>query len=451
MGGKRKKRLELYLHIPFCVKKCAYCDFLSAPADEEMRQRYVDALCLEIDGYRQEHHQVHAGHVARLRPCFPFDGTFYDSYEVDSIFLGGGTPSILEGRQIRQIFTALREAFDISPQAEITIEANPGTVTREKLAAWREVGIGRVSIGLQSASDEELRILGRIHTYGQFEETYRAVREAGFDNVNVDLISAIPGQDVESWRRTLKKVAALSPEHISAYSLIVEEGTPFYDYFKEAGTCISDAHETAQSMDASVMSGFIMPALPSEEDEREMYHLTGRVLSSYGYHRYEISNYAKEGYACRHNLGYWERREYLGIGLGASSLIGHTRFKNTSDLETYLENMQKGRTPLSAENIDEGMIVDKVGGFAWNEEVENLTLADEMAEFLFLGLRKTRGISAREFAENFGRDIGEVYEKPLRKLENGGWLEREGDRVFLTERGMDVSNMVFVEFLEPEV
>ena len=275
------------------------------------------------------------------------------------------------------------------------------------------------------------------------------MREAGFDNVNVDLISAIPGQDVESWRRTLEKVAAFSPEHISAYSLIVEEGTPFYEYFKEAGTCISDAHETVQPAggDASVMpggnadkaggcAGFIMPALPSEEDEREMYHLTGRVLSSYGYHQYEISNYAKEGYACRHNLGYWERREYLGIGLGAASLIGHTRFKNTSDLETYLENMQNARTPLSAENAD---------------EVENLTPADEMAEFLFLGLRKTRGISTREFAENFGRDIGEVYEKPLRKLENGGWLKREGDRVLLTERGMDVSNMVFVEFLEPEV
>ncbi len=440
----------MYLHIPFCVKKCAYCDFLSAPADEEMRQRYVDALCLEIYGYRRERHHVYkAGDSARLQPRFSFEGTFHDAYEVDSIFLGGGTPSILEGRQIRQIFTALWEAFDISPQAEITIEANPGTVTREKLAAWREVGIGRVSIGLQSASDEELRILGRIHTYGQFEETYRAVREAGFDNVNVDLISAIPGQDVESWRRTLEKVAAFSPEHISAYSLIVEEGTPFYEYFKEAGTCISDAHEMVQPAggDASVMpggnadkaggcAGFIMPALPSEEDEREMYHLTGRVLSSYGYHQYEISNYAKEGYACRHNLGYWERREYLGIGLGAASLIGHTRFKNTSDLETYLENMQNARTPLSAENAD---------------EVENLTPADEMAEFLFLGLRKTRGISTREFAENFGRDIGEVYEKPLRKLENGGWLKREGDRVLLTERGMDVSNMVFVEFLEPEV
>lgn len=420
-----KRRLEVYIHVPFCVKKCAYCDFLSAPASEEARQRYVDALCLEIGGYRREYHDAYkAGNPTRLQLRFPLDGTFHDTYVVDSIFLGGGTPSILDGRQIRQIFQSLRKTFSVSRDAEITIEANPGTVTGEKLSAWKEVGINRVSIGLQSANDEELKLLGRIHTHHQFEETYESVRAAGFTNVNVDLISAIPGQSVESWRQTLEKVAAISPEHISAYSLIVEEGTPFYEYFGEDREKRNVAGERTK---------FVMPALPNEEDEREMYHLTERVLSPYGYHRYEISNYAKEGYACRHNLGYWERREYLGIGLGAASFMGHKRYKNTSDLERYLEALLEKERPFLA------------------EEVENLTAADEMAEFLFLGLRKTRGISAYDFAENFGRDIDEVYGRPLQKLSAGGWLKREGDRIFLTRRGIDVSNMVFVEFLEPEV
>lgn len=423
-----KKGLELYIHIPFCVKKCAYCDFLSAPADENVRQEYVEALCLEIGGYCNHYHDI---------------------YEVDSIFLGGGTPSILAGGQVRQIFKAMRDSFAISPQAEITIEANPGTVMPEKLSAWREVGINRVSIGLQSANDKELKLLGRIHTYEQFEETYENVRKAGFSNVNVDLISAIPGQSVESWRCTLERVAKLAPEHISAYSLIVEEGTPFYEYFGENSDESTEDYfrECSGEERLALMPGFpetvkdedggharhVMPALPDEEEEREMYHLTERVLSSYGYQRYEISNYAKEGYACRHNLGYWERREYLGIGLGAASFIDHVRYKNTPNLGRYLEIMQKRMAlPLV-------------------EEAENLAVADEMAEFMFLGLRKTRGISAADFAKSFGREIKEVYKRPLKKLVDGGLLKMDGERIFLTGRGIDVSNMVFVEFLEPEL
>ena len=388
-----KKELELYVHIPFCVRKCAYCDFLSAPADTQERTLYIDALTEEIRARKND----------------------FNAYRVSTIFLGGGTPSILEGDDSARIFRALQENFDISDDAEITMEVNPGTVTEEKAASWRKSGVNRLSIGLQSADDRELKMLGRIHTYREFLDTWKIVREAGFENVNVDLISAIPGQNLRSWSETLRKVADLGPEHISAYSLIVEEGTPFYERYGDGSGEDED-------------KGNHLPPLPDEDTEREIYKATEKILAEYGYHRYEISNYAKTGYECRHNLGYWERKEYLGLGLGASSLISECRFHNTADMERYLRFYENAGTGIC-------------------EDIEHLSVEDQMEEFMFLGLRKTVGISVDDFRKAFGKEIREVYGEQMRKLEEQRLIEYSGNRVRLTERGTDISNYVFSEFM----
>ena len=388
-----KKELELYVHIPFCVRKCAYCDFLSAPADTQERTLYIDALTEEIRARKND----------------------FNAYRVSTIFLGGGTPSILEGDDSARIFRALQENFDISDDAEITMEVNPGTVTEEKAASWRKSGVNRLSIGLQSADDRELKMLGRIHTYREFLDTWKIVREAGFENVNVDLISAIPGQNLRSWSETLRKAADLGPEHISAYSLIIEEGTPFYERYGDG----SGEDEN---------KGNHLPPLPDEDTEREMYKATEKILAEYGYHRYEISNYSKTGYECRHNLGYWERKEYLGLGLGASSLISECRFHNTADMGKYLRLYENAGTDIC-------------------EDIEHLSVEDQMEEFMFLGLRKTVGISVDDFRKAFGKEIREVYGEQMRKLEEQRLIEYSGNRVRLTERGTDISNYVFSEFM----
>lgn len=376
-----KKELEIYIHIPFCVKKCAYCDFLSAPQDRDTIENYVDKLVKEI---------------GVQKPA-----------TVSSIFLGGGTPSVLDANQVTRIFDALRENFDIAEDAEITIEANPGTVTAEKLQAYKQCGINRISFGLQSTNNEELKLLGRIHTYEEFLESYQLARACGFENINVDLISAIPKQTVSSWEETLQKVIGLEPEHISAYSLIVEEGTPFAKVYGEG--CPSE-HD-----------------LPCEEEERAIYYRTEELLEKAGYHRYEISNYAKEGKECRHNLGYWERKEYLGIGLGAASLIDNIRYKNTDDLLYYMEHS----SDLSA----------------IQENVEKLSLKEQMEEFMFLGLRKMEGVSVTEFKNTFGKTMEECYGEQIQKLKEQGLLEQRNARIMLTKQGIDVSNYVFSEFL----
>lgn len=406
-----KKELELYVHIPFCVKKCAYCDFLSGPAGEEEKTAYTDALLREIE------------HVKEA----------YRGYRVSTVFLGGGTPSVLTGEDTARIFHALREGFDIQENAEITMEANPGTVTKEKTALWKKSGINRLSIGLQSADDRELKMLGRIHTYQEFLDTWKTVRRAGFKNINIDLISAIPGQTVQSWERTLCTAAELGPEHLSAYSLIIEEGTPFYDRYA-----------AARNAQDSMMGKEWMP-LPDEDTEREIYRMTEHILKEYGYHRYEISNYAKEGYECRHNLGYWERKEYLGLGLGASSLVREHRFHNTADMETYMRIFGgNALVPSETASVEAGK-ANPAGKAA--EEIEIMTEKEQMEEFMFLGLRKTEGISCRKFRENFGKPIEEVYGGQIRRFLSLELMKKEGDRLCLTERGFDVSNAVSAEFM----
>jgi oxygen-independent coproporphyrinogen-3 oxidase len=278
--NKQTRELGIYIHIPFCVKKCAYCDFLSAPATEEMKQEYINALLTEIKSY--------SGNTKE--------------YIVPNIFFGGGTPSCISADAVLSIMEAIREVFAVDiERLEATIEVNPGTVTRDKLEQYKNAGINRLSFGLQSTNDEELKLLGRIHTFEQFLENYHLARELGFHNINIDLMSALPGQTLSSWENTLETVLKLKPEHISAYSLIIEEGTQFYDLYRPGTKGAAE--------------------LPDEDTDRLMYQRTKEILELNGYRRYEISNYAKPGFECRHNSSYWIGTDYLGVGLGASSLL----------------------------------------------------------------------------------------------------------------------------------
>ncbi len=409
---KIKRKLSIYIHIPFCIKKCNYCDFLSFPAGERERERYLGALLREIEG---EAHK-------------------YKDYFVDTVFLGGGTPTVLSGKQIGRVLEELKAGFsfvggsNIGGMAEITMEANPGTVDREKLEQCRQAGVNRLSIGAQSLRNQELALLGRIHRAEDFYQAYRWAREAGFGNINVDLMAALPGQKPEEYLETLRKAADLGPEHISAYSLIVEEGTPFYDWYGEGGG--RERQEKANGYagrgeEDSAGAGEGMPALPSEEEERLMDEWTGKILGEYGYRRYEISNYARPGYECRHNMAYWKRYDYAGFGLGAASMVGNVRWKNSADMGKYLGCME-------AETV--------------KEEVCELSIQEQMEEFMFLGLRLTEGVGKKEFYEAFGEDMASVYGKVMEKLESQG-LVTDGERVRLTPYGRDVSNYVMAEFL----
>lgn len=380
------KELELYIHIPFCVKKCSYCDFLSAPATEQTREAYMAALFAEIEGRAKD----------------------YKDRIATSVFIGGGTPSLLSGDRINQLMEHIREGFTLVEDAEITMEVNPGTATAEKFTAFHAAGINRLSIGMQSAQEKELKMLGRIHDFGSFVQVYREAVEAGFTNINVDVMSGLPGQTLASYRDTLEKVLHLEPmpQHISAYSLIVEEGTPF----------------------AAMAERGELP-LPEEDTERAMYEETIEVLAKYGFHRYEISNYALDGYECRHNVGYWIRRDYLGFGIGAASLIDNVRFQNGRDLNTYLAH-----------------------SFACREEEQSLTTQEQMEETMFLGLRLVRGVSYEDFEKQYGKSPEEVYGKVIAKNVADGLLtvreeENRGRYLALTKRGLDLSNYVMAQFL----
>lgn len=388
---KTKRPLSIYIHIPFCVRKCLYCDFLSAPASGETMEAYASCLCREIEAA----------------------GKLYPDYEVRTVFFGGGTPSILKKERICQIMEALRRAFSLAEDAEITIEVNPGTVDADKLAAYYAAGINRLSIGVQSLQGNELQALGRIHSTEDFFQTYSMAIKSGFNNINVDLMSAIPEQTLESCQDTLRQLLSLDrpPSHISAYSLIIEEGTPFYEN---------------------------TPVLPDEEMDRLFYKITNDILKAAGYHRYEISNYAREGYECRHNRVYWERGEYLGFGIGAASLMQETRFSNIRDLQTYLKLL----SGEAADGPSTGQLTEHL-----RQEVSHLTEREQMEEFMFLGLRLTEGVSKKRFFKTFGKKFTDVYPGISEKLIREGLLVQEGDRLKLTELGLDVSNRVMAEFL----
>ncbi len=326
--------------------------------------------------------------------------------EIPTIYFGGGTPSVLSAIDIEQILQTVRENFTVQNQAEITIECNPGTVDAVKFSSYYNMGINRISMGLQSSWNEELKMLGRIHTYEEFLQCYQDARQSGFANISMDIMSGLPGQTIDRYRTTLERVVKLEPQHISSYSLIIEEGTPFYRAY-EAGRL----------------------ELPDEDTDREMYELTNEVLQKHGYHRYEISNYAREGYEARHNSSYWKRANYLGMGLGASSMMDNVRFKNTSIMKEYI---YLEKEPVRIER---------------QEEVEVLSLQDQMSEFMFLGLRMMQGISPEEFEALYHENFEHVFGPECKKLEKEGLLCREGGRIRLTKRGIDVSNVVFSEFI----
>lgn len=371
----------VYIHIPFCVRKCNYCDFLSWRAGENERDEYVGDLVREIG---------------------LSDRWFPEIDQVDSVFIGGGTPSILSAGQLQRICEALYRRFSIQEGCEFTIECNPGTADKHTYAVCLNMGINRLSFGVQSSDETELRLLGRIHSYAQAEQSFQEAREAGFQNINIDLMSGIPGQTKESYGRTLDRILHLEPEHISAYSLIIEEGTPFYERYRDE------------------------PPV-DEETDRQMYMATGLRLSEHGYERYEISNYAKSGFACRHNLKYWSGGEYIGFGIGASSRVGDTRYRNEEDLAEYTKRIRQERRAADPEEI--------------------LDREAQMSEFFFLGLRKTRGINLTEFERLFGVSAFDIYGQQIRKLVEYGLLKQQGSWLSLTDYGLDVSNLVFCEFV----
>lgn len=389
------RKIGLYIHIPFCIQKCQYCDFLSFPAGEEEKEQYVKQLLIEM--------KVRS---ANLKECV-----------VDTVFLGGGTPSILNEKQIEKIMQGIFANFIVSEDAEITMEMNPKTVTEEKLKVCKDSGINRISFGVQSFDDKYLKLLGRAHSSKDFYENYQMARAVGFSNINVDLMSALPGQSLHDIQKTLQKVTSLSPEHISFYGLIVEEGTPFYEKYGEENRRREEGEERMGD------------ELPGEQLEREMYQCICDTLQEHGYLHYEISNYGKPGFLCRHNLKYWERKEYLGLGLGAASLLENIRYANINDIGKYLET-----DFLNERDI---MIMEK----------EVLDEKACMEEFMFLGLRKMKGISKNDFFHEFQRSYEEVYGAVHRELLSKGLLKEIGEYVSLSEKGIDVSNYVMGEYL----
>ena len=382
------KKLSIYIHIPFCVRKCLYCDFLSAPTEREVMDRYVNALCREI--------------IIKSSIC--------KEYIITTVFIGGGTPSILSGERIEKIIRTVRENYQMEAGCEISIEANPGTITPDKLESWRRAGINRLSIGLQSAQNNELKALGRIHSFEDFLYTYKMIVKSGFDNINIDLMSAIPKQTIASWQETLKAVCSLNPPpvHISAYSLIVEENTPFYEN---------------------------TPKLPEEDEERNMYKITNDILFDMGYMQYEISNYAKPGYECRHNQVYWRRGNYLGFGIGAASMVENVRYSNIRELGSYIHFCEGGLDAIEKTSLN------------------HLSEKEQMEEFMFLGLRMTEGVCEEDFYRIFGASIEEIYPEIVEDFCRKGLLKRKFNRktgehwIMLTRYGIDVSNTVMAEFL----
>ncbi len=368
----------IYLHIPFCIRKCAYCDFVSF-ANAGVPDQYIDALLTEIDL------------VARA-------GEYPAAF--DTVFFGGGTPSLLTGAQMQRIMTAVYEKFPIRDGAECSMEINPGTAAREHLEAYRNAGINRLSIGLQSTHDALLKSIGRIHTSAQFLDTLNAARETGFDNINVDVMHGLPGQTLAQYQDTLETVCDLQVQHVSSYALILEEHTPLY---------------------ANIESG--ITKLPDEDLIADMQDMGIDYLESRGYHRYEISNFARDGFECRHNLNYWENGEYLGFGVAAHAVVRRkhwTRYANVNTLDEYERMLKRGRRPLA--------------------ETIKLFPADEMFECVMLGLRLTRGIERKAFQKRFGVDVTEAYSDALEQLRKRAWVIETDNAIALNRKGLDLQN-----------
>jgi oxygen-independent coproporphyrinogen-3 oxidase len=406
------KQTELYIHTPFCVRKCAYCDFLSFPADEKTQEQYAQALMREIQFY----------------------GEKMSDYEITTVYIGGGTPSWMSQELMLAILDAVGDAFYVRRDAEVTMECNPGTLTASKLEAYRKAGVNRLSIGLQSADNEELKLLDRIHTFEQFMRTYELARNSGYTNINIDLMNGLPYQTAEQYLKSLHTVIRIKPEHISSYSLIIEKGTPFYDKYK------FDVVKQHVGMQPE--------ALPTEDEIYRMMKLTQYTLAEAGYERYEISNYAKPGHACRHNIGYWTRENYLGVGLGAASLIDNVRYSNTRELYEYMEGCREIRE-LSYKDRNETGTEPEGDWIGTNLHVsaDPVLRKSQMEEFMFLGLRMTKGVARAKFEECFSVPIEGIYHEVIEQLRAEKLLFVREGRVALTDKGLDLSNYAMSKFL----
>ena len=358
-------KISLYIHIPFCAQKCLYCDFPSFARKDHLRKAYIEALNKEIISLREKHNNL----------------------EINTIFIGGGTPSVLEANELECLLKEVAK-LNMAKDIEYSMECNPGNLTEEKLEVMKKYGVNRISMGLQAKQDNLLKGLGRIHNYKTFKENYLLAKKVGFNNINVDLMFGLPNQRLNEWEETLREIISLEPAHISAYSLIIEEGTAFYNLYENDKL-----------------------KLPTEEEERKMYHLAKKILEENGFNQYEISNYAKEGKECRHNLAYWNMDNWIGVGSAAASYINGKRIKNISSVEEYINSIN-----------EKGEAV---------EEIINNSKNDNMEEFMFMGLRKINGIDENEFKNRFSMNINDVYGEILNKYIDEGLLIRESGRIFL--------------------
>lgn len=375
------KKLGLYVHIPFCKQKCYYCDFASFAGKENMQRNYIDALCKEI---RETFKKL-------------------DAYIIDSIFIGGGTPSILDVENMEILFKEIKN-LNKADDLEYSMECNPGSLNEEKLKIMKKFGVNRISMGLQAVQDNLLKSIGRIHTFYDFKKNFDLARKYGFNNINVDLMFALPNQTLNDWKETLEIICNIKPEHISCYSLIIEEGTAFSKLYE---------------MDKL--------NLPSEDLERDMYDLCKNILTNNKYNKYEISNYSLNNKECRHNLKYWDMEEWIGVGSNSSSFINSKRIKNITDINKYIEKINNGELP--------------------HEEIINNSVNDNMEEFMFMGLRKTQGVSEEEFYKRFNKTLDDVYRNVIEKYQKEEFLVRSKGRLYLTEKGMQISNIIMADFL----
>lgn len=374
------KDIGLYIHIPFCKSKCYYCDFNSYSSKESIQDEYIGSLIRELD----------------------MRSVIFKESNIKSIYVGGGTPTYLNLRAMKRLLKGLEKYR--GDNVEYTWEANPGTLTDDKLKLLKDGGVNRLSIGLQSCDNNILKYLGRIHTFEDFTGNFHKAREIGFNNINIDLMFSIEGQTIYDFKSTIEKVISLNPEHISCYSLIIEEGTPF-----------GKMHESGELKDFD------------EDLDREMYYCAKSMLHDAGYRWYEISNFAKPGFECNHNIIYWKTEDYLSAGTAAHSLIDGRRFSNELSPEKYIEKIKSGNLPV-----------------VWHED---LTFEDRMSEFMFMGLRMMEGVSLKDFRDRFGADMFDVYGSTINGLIKKKLLHFGGGRLSLTDFGVDVSNQVFVEFV----
>lgn len=380
------KEIGIYIHIPFCKRKCEYCDFISYSQKENFVEKYVDSLIKSIEHTKQNMNMKY--------------------YKVNTIYIGGGTPSFINSKYIVKILEKVRAVFNVSVNAEITIELNPGTVNEEKIIDYKNAGINRVSIGLQAVQDEILKMLGRIHTYSEFENTYNLIQKNGFKNINVDLMLGLPKQTIDDIEESVQKIISLNPNHISVYSLIVEEGTP---------------------IEKKITSGILN--LPEEDLERKMYYKVKELLEEIGYNHYEISNFAKKGFESKHNMNCWNQEEYLGFGLASHSYFENKRFSNIENLDEYIKNIEEN-------NFDKNIIVHEIQ----SEEAKK-------KEYMLLGLRKIEGVSISKFEQKFRIHPLFYFRFEISKLEEEGLIEVDLDNIKLTQKGLDFANLVWEEFV----